>query len=199
MSETRLTFVREDGRQGSNVMWICRCVCGVVVRVRASRVRSGTTTSCGCYAAECTAQRNAKHGHNARGKRSPTYATWAAMHARCYKPTAAAYPWYGARGITVCERWKSFEMFLEDMGNRPDGMTLDRVDVDGSYEPSNCRWATQLEQARTSRHTILTAALADEARKRVALGESCASVARSMNVTRTAISRIIHGKNWVQP
>lgn len=93
-----------------------------------------------------------KHGHDrAGGVVSQTYDTWRCMRRRCEQPSNNRYYLYGARGITVCARWQSFENFLEDMGERPAGKTLDRINTDGNYEPSNCRWATMKEQAANRR------------------------------------------------
>jgi len=91
------------------------------------------------------------HGHAPHGAFTPTYWTWQGMHARCRYPSSSGYKHYGGRGITVCDRWASFENFLADMGERPKGTSIDRINVDGNYEPGNCRWATPKEQRQNRR------------------------------------------------
>lgn len=92
------------------------------------------------------------HGATLRANKSPEYESWMAMKSRCLNPRATGYAYYGGRGITICERWRgSFQNFLSDMGERPKGTSLDRIDNDGSYEPANCRWATAKEQVANRR------------------------------------------------
>lgn len=96
-----------------------------------------------------------KHGYRPAGDMSPTYRSWVSMRQRCSNPAATGYENYGGRGISVCVRWDRFETFLKDMGIRPEGRSIDRIDTDGNYEPSNCRWSTPVEQAKNRRSSVI--------------------------------------------
>lgn len=168
----RWTVLRFSHRDNSrSAFWWCRCGCGLEKAICGKELRLGRTTQC------CVCQRKemgiyssvrghlgrirpasvvaaTKHGHcgHQGSRKSPTYGSWMAMKQRCNNPKQRAYKNYGGRGIAVCPAWlHSFENFLVDMGERPAGMTLDRIDPDGNYEPGNCRWATDSMQRRNKR------------------------------------------------
>jgi hypothetical protein len=136
------------GRIGKQIVWLCSCVCGNLSVVRSNAFSRLRTISCGCKSSRYTLKdRLLKHGMT----RTPTYKTWLCMVARCTKKGHEHYKYYGGRGISVCDRWLKFENFFADMGRRPLGLTLDRINNNGNYEPNNCRWADRITQRLNSR------------------------------------------------
>lgn len=147
----RLVVLRNDGRnKWGRSQWLCACDCGVVKTISGNQLQSGNSVSCGCYQRDTAGARWKTHGQSG----SRAYGIWTNMVKRCENVRCAAYRDYGGRGIKVCERWRSFEYFLADMGHPPDGMTLERMDRDGDYEPANCKWATRTEQTRNRKSTV---------------------------------------------
>lgn len=145
---SRLTVIGEDtpGNRGQKRL-VCRCECGTIKTFYQYNLRNGTTRSCGCLRSETVRARETIHGRS----HTPAYEVFKLMHRRCGDPKAVGYHNYGGRGITVCERWKTFENFHADMGDPPPKLTLDRINNDGNYEPGNCQWATRSEQRRNQR------------------------------------------------
>jgi len=136
---------------------VCLCDCGKIWQAQLGGILNGSVKSCGCYSRKIAAERAAKN-NKTHGKTLTTeYYSWVALKKRCCNPQNKAYIYYGERGISICERWKnSFENFLLDMGNKPSpDHSLDRINVNGNYEPSNCRWATRKEQQRNKTNNVL--------------------------------------------
>lgn len=155
-------------RAGSNkrkkAIWLCRCDCGNERIVLGLSLRVGQTKSCGCQKSELVSARSTlcwvKHGHCKRGNRSSEFNAWGGMQERCYNPNCLTWKHYGGRGITVCDRWhrdnpKGFINFLSDMGRKPaTELSIDRINNDGNYEPTNCRWATRKQQRANQRKAL---------------------------------------------
>lgn len=147
----RLTLLAPDGRgHGNRIYWRCKCSCGGHKTVRIDHLRSSKIVSCGCYRLDKVRDAHRTHGH--AYPPSPEYKAWLHAKARCENPKDKKYKHYGARGIKMCEEWRNdFAAFYAHIGVRPPGMTLDRIEVNGHYEPGNVRWADHFTQARNRR------------------------------------------------
>ena len=153
----QLTVIKSSFVKANQRMWECVCDCGSNVLIASSNLfpQKGRPATISCIkcghlrTAIALRQINIKHGHSRSrdGKKSRTYKTWEGVLGRCLYSGNASFKHYGAKGIKVCDRWLKFENFLEDMGKRPDGKTLDRIDPNGNYESGNCRWADKYTQA----------------------------------------------------
>lgn len=150
----RRTVIKEIPFPGKTSLWLCHCECGREQTLAASVIRSNGK-SCGCFKSERTSQIKRKHGLTGQAE----HRIWNNMLNRCRNKKMHGWPNYGGRGIKVCERWGDFQCFLADMGERPsDKHSIDRVDVNGDYEPGNCRWATPLEQNNNRRTNVFVTA-----------------------------------------
>ena len=144
----KLTVIGDSGIRSINrsIKWNCLCDCGNVVQVESATLSGLKQQSCGCIMLGMV--RHVKHGHTQKNKHSSTYTAWSNMKQRCTNPLNRKYKNYGLRGIEICPEWlDSFETFAEEMGEKPDGMTLERKDVNKGYSKSNCCWADAKTQA----------------------------------------------------
>lgn len=197
---TRLMAVRIVDMKITGVrIWLCQCDCGNTINVPINSLTSGNTRSCGCLFKEKSRESikkaiNITHGLTKRGmKITKEYRAWGSMNNRCSNPRHKQFDNYGGRGIKVCERWKSFEVFLADMGTSNPGTTLERIDNNLGYCKDNCKWATITEQNRNKRGVKLNMEMA------IAIKNDNRSqyvIAKEYGVSRSAIEGIKTGRRW---
>ena len=190
----RLTATGQSERK-SNVgaLWECLCDCGRTTVVNSLKLRRGKTKSCGCYRDERIAAVSKTHGMS---NKTRTYKTWKEMRQRCNNPNNDKWKWYGGRGIRICSRWDIFEAFLQDMGERPEGMTLDRVDNDGDYEMSNCVWASHKDQTRKQLKNKLNMESAESLRADRVAGMTYKALAAKYGIDQKTAYQCVQMLTW---
>lgn len=194
----RLTVISEiKSTATTSRKWLCKCSCGGIAKTNAWSLASGRTQSCGCLLKEKIREAH-RHGLARRGKKSYLYLIWCSMRQRCKNPKNKGYMNYGGRGIKICARWNKYENFLKDIGDRPTPKhTLDRMNNNGNYEPSNCKWSTRKHQTINRRYTKLTEEHVIEIRSKLPGHRGMAAhLARKYGVTESHISSIKLGKTW---
>lgn len=189
------TVLELIGKMQGKYIWRCRCDCGTVKDLDRSRL--GATKSCGCF--RVLRLREAIRTHGQSVNRTPEYNAWANMLSRC-KPNSPDYKHYGKNNISVCESWHSFENFFRDMGEKPTpkrNYSIERINVLGNYEPSNCKWATQEEQCQNQRDLQLSKELVLEIRKTFSLGGiSKVALAKTYNVSLASVRAALAYRTW---
>lgn len=173
---TGLTVIARAGSEKRYAVWLCRCECGVELTVRSDRLRAGLKRY-------CSTVRHEKLGKGPSIEHPLTYSSWCSMRLRCSDLGGKNFKNYGSRGIIVCARWQDFPAFLTDMGERPNRHhTIDRIDVNGSYEPGNCQWATIKQQRRNARDTVFVERLG----RKIKLSDLCEQEGKDYS--------IVHGR-----
>lgn len=180
-----LTVLEISGRRVT-----CRCACGAIKTFKKDNVASGNSGSCGCRTR--TAARARLHRHGLAG--TSTHNIWWQMIERCTNPNAQKYKWYGGRGVTVCERWMTFENFVADMGERPRGLTIDRIDYSKGYEPGNCRWTTWRVQRRNRADVKLEPHEPSQIVWLKGEGYGAREIATYFDINPTTVHKIVKGR-----
>ncbi len=177
-------------------LWLCICDCGNQSHVTTGHLNSKTTVSCGCWKKEMAASIKFSHGQAKAGNETREYQLWKHMTGRCFNKNDKAFKHYGGRGITVCDRWLAFENFYADMGKVHDGFSIERLDVNGNYEPSNCKWIPKNRQATNRRSSVLTESDVREIRRLRSDGLIMKDIGSRFGASAQLIYQVLSGKAW---
>lgn len=178
--------------EGNATMGLFSCSCGGSIKRKPIKVFNGNTKSCGCFQKEVIG--GARRTHGCGGTK--TYKIWKEMRVRCNNPNSHSYVWYGARGISICKEWDDFKTFHKDMGDCPEGGSIERLDVNGDYCPSNCVWIPHRYQGRNSRTNVLSMEKASAVRAMKREGKTMAQIAREFNTTKSCINHAVQRRTW---
>jgi len=194
----RLTVLKRHGRTSyGKVQWECVCICGKSAYPTTGALNSNRTKSCGCLSIEKQKERFEKHGHSKGARPSKTYESWLHMRQRCLNKNEHAYKNYGGRGIVICQRWNEFQNFLNDMGEMPNGYSIERIDCNGNYEPSNCKWIPKAFQSRNTRRTVSSVEISNCIRKDFKDGMKRREIISKYGMCPGTVDSIIYNKNWI--
>lgn len=169
--------------------WNCICACSKITTVRRDHLTLLKVRSCGCLNADVASSTHSKHN----AINTPEYKTWCHMKERCLNPNCKDFKNYGGRGINVCDRWMySFINFFTDMGEKPPGLTIERLDVNGDYEPSNCAWRCRKEQSRNRRNNVLNTGLASEVIRLRKSGVGPSKISKLLGISVHSVENVIY-------
>lgn len=185
----RLVAIKPTGQKKWGVsLWSCTCDCGKEHVAAINSLKRGLVKSCGCLLREIAKIKNTVHGEYG----SPTYKVWGGIIQRCNNNKSTSYPRYGGLGIKVCDSWLIYENFKRDMGDRPHGMSIDRINPHGNYAPDNCRWASTTAQARNKKTPRTDFATAEKARKMYSEGKKPKEISEILGISRGSANGIIY-------
>lgn len=189
-----LTVIQKSKKIGNRkqVYWDCRCICGAEKAVKGDELRNGGVKSCGCHRADSLGSH--------RMSKSRIYRIWRHMKSRCYNPNVESYPWYGEKGISVCDEWQRFEPFNEWANNNgySRDRSIDRIDNSKGYCPENCRWSTDKEQARNTTRTTCDEEMVKQIRTMFSNGVRNKDIADLFGISRACVSDVVYHKTWAE-
>jgi hypothetical protein len=193
----RLSVIKRSGSTpAKKKVWLCLCECGNEKRITTGDLNSGKIVSCGCYKNEKIAMLKFRHGQARAKNETREYISWKHMISRCFNKNNDAYKDYGERGITVCDRWLVFENFYDDMGEMPHRFSIERIDVNGNYEPSNCKWILKNRQATNKRTTVLSENDVREIRNLRKENLTMKDIGLRFGASAQLVYQVLSGKAW---